>query len=502
MAHWGVAYAAGPFYNYAWCDFSAGEATATTKLCYDHVQRARACSTQATDLENLLVDALAQRFQKEHPVPQQEFNRWDDAYANAMRDVYRAYSDDHDVMALFAEAMITRTPWKLWDVARGVPPAGADTFEALEIVERSITINEAAGRPPHPAILHLHIHITEMSNEPERAKRSADSLVDLCPDAGHMNHMPGHVYVLCGDYQKAKQVSEKAIVADDMYLSYAGPYNFYTTARCHDLHLMMYTCMFLGQYQPALKAAEQMCATLSEDVLHNCGRPQVLHTMEGYYSMKMHVLVRFGRWQEIIESPLPQDTELYCVSTAMHHYAKGVANSALKNFNAAERHLGLFNTTVARIPDNRKFFNNSAGTTLGIGEKMLEGELEYHQGNYELAFDHLRESVQRNDSLEYNEPWAWMHPPRHALAALLAEQGQLDEAEEIYRTDLGLNDKLFRCAQHPENVWALHGLVECLQQRDDKTELGLYAEKLNRALARSDGSVSSSCMCRSVNPSS
>ena len=335
-----------------------------------------------------------------------------------------------------------------------------------------------------------------MSNEPQRAMRSADRLVDLCPDAGHLNHMPGHVYVLCGDYEKAKQVSEKAIAANERYLAYAGPYNFYTTARCHDLHLMMYTCMFLAQYQPAVKAAAQMCETLSEDVLRNTARPQVLHTMEGYYSMKMHVLVRFGRWQEIIEAPLPADAGLYCVSTAMHHYAKGVAYAALKNIAAAEQECRLFHKAVARVPANRKFFNNPAYTILGVGEKMLEGELEYHKGNYALAFDHLRESVQRDDALEYTEPWAWMHPPRHALAALLAEQGHYEEAEDIYRTDLGLNDKLHRCAQHPDNVWALHGLVECLQLRKDKAEFDLYNSRLNKALALSDGSVSSSCMCR------
>jgi len=496
MAHWGVAYGAGPFYNYAWCDFDDAEAVSATKLCFDHVNTAISLNAEASELERLLVDALSQRFQKPNPVSQQEFNSWDDAYANAMRDVYRAYPDDHDVAALFAEAMMTRTPWKLWDVSRGVPPDNADTYEALEVVERSIALIDQGGQQQHPAILHLHIHITEMSNEPERAMRSADLLGALCPDAGHLNHMPGHTYVLCGEYEKAKKASEKAIVADDRYLAYAGPYNFYTTARCHDLHLMMYTCMFLGQYQPAMDAAVKMCETLSQDVLRNSQSAQVLHTMEGYYSMKMHVLVRFGRWQEIIDTPLPGDPNLYCASTAMHHYAKGVANAALKKFGAAEQELSLFHASVAGIPENRKFFNNSAQATLSVGEKMLEGELEYHRGNHDIAFEHLRESVRRDDNLEYTEPWAWMHPPRHALAALLVEQGQYNEAEDIYRTDLGLNDRLQRCAQHPDNVWALHGLVECLRQRGDTTELPLYEKKLKAALAKTDGSVKSSCLCR------
>jgi tetratricopeptide (TPR) repeat protein len=357
-------------------------------------------------------------------------------------------------------------------------------------------MKDAAGAIQHPAILHLHIHATEMSNEPERAMRSADILGTLCPDAGHLNHMPGHTYALCGEYEKAKVASEKAIRADNMYVDYAGPFNFYTTARCHDLHLMMYVCMLLGQFEPAMAAANQMCATLSKEVLSVEGRPQLAITMEGYYSMKMHVLVRFGRWQEIVDTPLPDDPVHYCVSTAMHHYAKCVAFSALKNFNAAEDQRCRFYAAVGRIPEDRKFFNNSARSILAVGAKMLDGELEYHKGNFDLAYAHLRESIYRDDNLEYTEPWAWMHPPRHALAALLVEKGHYEEAESVYREDLGLNDNLQRCAQHPDNVWALHGFVECLRLRKDTEELSLYESRLKKALAKTDVAVTSSCLCR------
>jgi len=496
MAHWGAAYGAGPFYNNVWRQFSLDEAERCTKFCYDHIQQARKYAHTATDLENQMVEALAARFQKPHAVSGEEFDRWDDDYANAMRRVYYAYKDDHDVMAVFAEAIMTRTPWRLWNVKKGIPASDADTLEALEVTERSIAMHDAAGTPQHPAILHLHIHVTEMSNEPERAMRSADILGTLCPDAGHMNHMPGHTYVLCGEYEKAKIASEKAIRADNMYVDYAGPFNFYTTARCHDLHLMMYTCMFLGQYEPAMDAANQMCGTLTKDVLSVKGRPQLAITMEGYYSMKMHVLVRFGRWQEIVDAPMPDDPVLYCVSTAMHHYAKGVAHAALKNFDAAEQEQRQFYIALDRIPPDRKFFNNTARSTLSVGEKMLEGELEYHKGNYDVAFAALRESVHRDDNLEYTEPWAWIHPPRHALAALLAEQGHHAEAEEVYRTDLGLNGTLQRCAQHPDNVWALHGLVECLRLRGDTDERPVFEKKLAAALAKTDVPVTSSCLCR------
>jgi tetratricopeptide (TPR) repeat protein len=210
------------------------------------------------------------------------------------------------------------------------------------------------------------------------------------------------------------------------------------------------------------------------------------------------VLVRFGRWHDIVAAPMPDDFDLYPVTTAMHHYAKGVAHAALKNFREADKERALFYESVGRIPKERRFFNNPAHDILAVGERMLEGEIDYHKGNYEAAFSHLRESVSRDDNLQYIEPWAWMHPPRHALAALLLEQGHVEEAEEVYRDDLGLSGRIQRCAQHPDNVWALHGLVECLQRRGDAAELPALREKLAKAQNLADVPVTSSCMCRST----
>src|SRR4051794_26845680 len=279
----------------------------------------------------------------------------------------------------------------------------------------------------------------------------------MCPDAGHLNHMPGHIYVLSGNYERARLSSQKAIQANDKYLAYAGPFTFYTVACCHDLHLMMHTCMLLGRYEDSIKAAEKMCRLLTKDVLTVKDRPKFSMSLEGYYSTKIHVMVRFGRWREIIDMPLPDDPQVYPVTTAMYHYAKGISHAFLKNFDRAEQERQHFRKSVARIPQERRFFNNPAHSILAVGEKMLDGELEYHKGNYEAAYEHLRQSVTLDDDLEYIEPWAWMHPPRHALAALLLEQGHYVEAEEIYRDDLGLTGKIQRCAQHPNNVWSLHG---------------------------------------------
>ena len=496
MAHWGVAYGSGPFYNLAWREFGAEEATSACTLARKHLDKAISSFGSATDVERELVDALARRFQKPHAVTADEYGRWDDDYAAAMRRVYHRHPADHDVMALFVESLITRTPRRLWDVKSGNPAEGSDVIEALDVCERSIAMTDAAGLPQHPAVVHLHIHAMEMSNCPERAMRSADLLSDMCPDAGHMNHMPGHIYVLCGQYEKAKTASEKAIRADEIYGQYGGPFNFYMTARCHDLHLMMFTCMFMGQFKPAIQAADRIQQLLTKDVLSVAGRPKLAMTTEGYFSMRMHVFVRFGRWHDIIKEPLPIDATLYPVTITMHHYARGVAFASLKRIDLGEEESRAFKESLRRVPPGRRYLSNDAASILGVGEMMLAGELEYHKGNHELAFRHLRESVRRDDNLGYTEPWAWMHPPRHALAALLMEQEQFSEAEAIYRDDLGLSGRIQRCTQHPDNVWALHGLVECLERRRECEELPRLRDKLTLALAKADVAITSSCLCR------
>ncbi|MCL4768060.1 MAG: hypothetical protein KJZ80_17705 [Hyphomicrobiaceae bacterium] len=496
MAHWGVAYAAGPFYNLTWREHGEQEANAATKLICDHISRARAFARRATEVENKLVEAIAQRIQKPYAVTQEEYDRWDDDYAAEMRRVYYSHPDDQDVASLYIEALMTRTPRRLWDVKTGRPAKGSDIMEALRACERSLQQADELLQKPHPAILHLYIHALEMSNTPELGMRAADILAPMCPDSGHLTHMPGHIYVLCGDYEKARLASVRAVRANDMFLDYAGPLTLYTVACCHDLHLMMHTCMFLGRYKDALHAADKICALLTKDVLSVKNRPKFAMSLEGYYATRMHALVRFGRWQDIVDVALPDDPGLYLVTTAMHHYAKGVAHAALKNFREAEAERARFHESVGRIPKERWFFNNPAHNILAVGEKMLDGELEYHRGNHEAAYEHLRESVRRDDNLQYIEPWAWMHPPRHALAALLSEQGHYEEAEQVYRDDLGLTTRIQRCAQHPDNIWALHGLVECLQIRGDSKELPTLREKLAKAQKLADVPITSSCMCR------
>ncbi len=496
MAYWGIAYGSGPFYNLPWRDLGQQEISQCTKVCFDSIQTARSLCIGISDVEIDLIDALSTRFQSDRCVSLEQFNDWDDAYADAMRAVYHKYPEDLDVAALFVDAMMTRTPWKLWNVNTGQPPDGADTMECLSVLDKAISRMRESGSAPHPAILHLHIHCLEMSPMPEKALESADALETLCPDAGHLVHMPSHIYVLCGLYERARVVSEGAIRVDRKYLKYAGPYNFYTSARCHDLHMMMLACMFLGRFQAAIQAAEELCETLPQDVLEVEGQPFLAMLLEGYYSTKTHVLVRFGKWQEIIDMPMPQNPALYCVSTAMQHYARVISLAALGQIEQANSERGNFHQSLKMIPKDRKFFNNPALDILAVAENMLNGELEYHKGNHHQGFEYLRKSVQLCDNLAYSEPWAWMHPPRHALGALLIQQGHYAEAEEVYRTDLGLNNKLDRCHHHPDNVWALHGLAECLRQRNETNELRTVTTKLDAVMANSDFAITSSCCCR------
>ena len=501
MAHWGIAYATGPFYNLTWKEQGEAEADRAAKRGFEHVQLARSNAGDATIIERRLIEALAYRFQKPNGVSLAEFEQWDNAYAAEMRRVYHSFPDDHDVMALFVEALMMRTVRRLWDLETGEPAPNSDVVEALQVCERSIRVSDEAGSEQHPAIIHLHIHLLEMSTMPERGMRSADLLGQLCPDAGHMNHMPGHIYVLCGEYEKAKDASERAVRANDLYLAYADTPTYYLLGCCHDLHLMMFTCMFLGQFTPALWAAEKVRKLVSRNILAIPDRPKLTQTVEGYYAMKSHVLVRFGRWYEIIDEPMASEPELYPLTTAMQHYAKGVAHATLQDFAEAERERERLHRQIAQIPADRRFLSNPTRASLAVGVALLDGELAYHRGDYDEAYAHLRQAVELDDNLSYTEPWAWMHPPRHALAALLLDQGHVEEAEQVYREDLGLSGKVQRCAQHPNNVWALHGLVECLTRSGTTAELLDLQAKLSTALAKADVPIRSSCLCRaSVQP--
>jgi tetratricopeptide (TPR) repeat protein len=222
--------------------------------------------------------------------------------------------------------------------------------------------------------------------------------------------------------------------------------------------------------------------------------------VEAFVPMRLHVLIRFGRWQQIIDEPLPADPQLYSFTTALHHYAKGIALAALGDVTAAAEQRRLFRDAVARVPDTRYLFNYTGRDILRVAGAMLDGEVEYRAGNIDVAFDHLRRAVELDDALPYDEPWGWMQPARHALGALLLEQGRLEEAEAVYRADLGLDGTLSRPCQHPDNVWSLHGYHESLTRHDKTADADAVRPRLERAKSLATIAIESSCYCRGMPP--
>lgn len=488
MASWGIAVASGPNYNQPWEGMEPDERAEAVSTSRDAIKAAQGAADALSEVEIALIDATSRRFPDEAV---DDIAPWLDAYAEAMRAVHRAHPEDRDVTALFAEAMMNRTPWQLWDLSTGKPADGADTEEAREVLERALQL---PGAWDHPGLLHFYIHLMEMSPTPEAALRHGDRLSTLVPDAGHLIHMGTHIDVLCGDYQNVVARNSRAIEADRKWLDREGADNFYTVYRCHNYHFKIYGAMFLGQPLPALAAADELVATLPEEATLR----KMADWFEAFVPMKMHVPIRFGLWDEILASELPEDSELYAMTTALMRYARTVALANKGDIAGAEVERDKFDAAHRAVPDSRMLFNNTCQDILKIAEAMMLGEIEYKKGNREAAFKHLRRSVELDDTLPYDEPWGWMQPTRHALGALLLDAGRHDEAEAVYRADLGLDTTLARACQHPANLWSLHGLHECLTRRDEKVEALHVKRLLDRALARAEVPVLASCYCRNA----
>jgi len=502
MAWWGVAYAMGPYYNKQWHRFDPTELESMLAETHQASQRALALVEEpsvpasrerASEVERDLIRALTARHPQAEPVD--DFTPWTDGYADAMRAVYADHSDDVDVAMLFAEAMLNRTPWKLWDLHTGEPAEGADTLEILGVLEDAIDRHDRTGVNAHAGLLHLHIHALEMSLHPERATPTADRLRCLVPDADHLCHMPGHVDVRCGRYREAVVANDRAIAAHRRYLALRGDPVRQATTMAHSQHHKLYAAMMLGDLRSSREAVDGIVDFLTEDVLR-VESPPMADWVEGYVAMKVHPLIRFGRWEEILDEPFPDNRDLYCVTTAMLHYARTLAMAVLGEVAAADTEREAFRVAVGRVPASRFVFNNTCLDILKVAAAMADGELEYRRGNFDGAFGHLRDAVRLADDLPYDEPWGWMQPPRHALGALLLEQGRLAEAEEAYVEDLGLDSPTTAAWHHPDNVWALHGLEECLRLQGRDDEAMALRPRLEAAAARADIVVEASCLCR------
>ena len=494
MGWWGVAFASGPFMNMPWDWFTPAEKTEAVAVCHEAAMTAlRLVEAGAgTVQEQALVAALADRYPTpELPAYEADFARWDIAYADAMKGVYQRFGDDPDIAAIFIDSQIMLTPWAIWDVdARAANPVAR-----VDVIYKALSDALAGDGADHLGVLHYDIHVQEMSPTPEAAMVSAHRLGDLAPrDAGHLHHMPAHIHALEGDFGAATRCSHKAVASNQMFKPFLAATPFYRTSLCHDAHMLIYAGMMTGNHADAMAGVAEMQAVL-EGAFESRPDTHLKMTLEGYHSTLLHVPVRFGRWDELSESHFEGNPDYLPVSWVMYHYGRAVAFAAKGREGDANQAAEEFAAARRAVPAVHGFFNNPADDILAVGEAMMKGELAYHAARYEEAFEWLELAAMREDSLYYNEPRAWMHPPRHALGALLLEQGHVDRAEAVYRRDLGFDDVLPKSRQNRGNIWSLHGLAECVERRGDP-DAGQITVLRDAALALSDQKITSSCFCR------
>ncbi|EYE98287.1 TPR domain protein [Aspergillus ruber CBS 135680] len=493
MAYWGLTYATGPNYNKSWQLFDPTDLEHSFKVCYYASRKAEELADKENikPVERALIKAIQFRFPVNRPVS--DFSALNKSYAAAMEEVFLKYgSTDMDITTLYVDALMHTALRKMFEVKSGAPIEGSPIHKVRGIFDSALA-NRASDS--HPGILHFWIHFMEMSNMPGVALPAADKLRHLVPDGGHIHHMPTHLDVLIGDYRRSIDSNTAAVNADEKYLAKEGGKNFYSFYRFHNYHSLIYAGMLSGQLRIALDATDHMEASITDDLLL-VDVPPLADWMEFFKAVRVHVYIRFGMWEEIKGLPLPEDQALYCVTTTMIHYGKGIAWAATGDLERADKERGLYHTAAKTIPPTRKDFPNLISDILKISDAMLDGEIEYRSGDYNKAFASLRKAIHFDDALQYTEPWGWMVPTRHAYAALMLEQGHVEEAAQAYAEDLGFDSCLTRAHQHPNNVWALHGYHECLKRLGREPEARIIKQALDLALQVADVPIQSSCFCR------
>jgi len=463
MCYWGKAYALGPNYNNAEMTEEQSEAA------YDAVQLAVEKMDNASAAEQQLIQALAARY--DYPAPERR-TELEQAYADAMREVQAAHPNDADITALTAEAVMMLRPWKLWS------PEGEPAPETPEI--RAILEAGLESAPDHPALCHLYIHVMEAGPEAEAAVAVAQTLETLTPGLGHLIHMPSHIYTWTGRYDDVIRVNLRAVEVDRAFVEHAGRENFYTLYRLHNYHFVAYGAMFDGRREVALAHARELVSELPATLLE-----QYADFLDVFVGTPYHVMVRFGMWNEILDEAEPAENLL--ATRAVWRYARGIALASLGRVDEAVVEQEAFLEARDAVPESRLLFNNPVKEILGVATAVLAGEIEYRKGNLDVAFDHLREAVELDVQLNYDEPWGWMEPARHALGALLTEQKRYDEAVSVYEANL---------ARYPENGWALHGLAESLRGLGRGDEAAAAQERFQTAWDDADIVIPGSCFCK------
>jgi len=462
MPWWGVAYCHGININ------DPAMTEQRSRDAWDAMQLALARIDNASPVERAMIEALDARY--EWPAPEDRAPL-DQAYADAMQSVHERFRDDADIAALYAESLMNLQPWKYW-TTEGEPLGRIE--EVVAVLERAL-----AQHPEHPGLNHFYIHAVEASSSPERAVPAADRLVSLVPASGHLVHMPSHVYIRVGRYADAKESNIDAIAADRAYFERSEEPGMYAMYYAHNLHFMAFASMMSGHEADALKAARDLEADVPEEPLR-----AFAGVIDGVMPTNFHVLIRFGRWEQVLEEP--DYPEWRFMSRAVYSYARSIACSALGRTEQARVEKAEFERRIALVPEDWYVFQNKLSDVIPIAEAMVQGELLFREGRREEAFAILREGIAAEDKLIYDEPPAWMLPVRHALGALMMADGRYAECEAIYREDL---------ERHRANMWALTGLRNALTAQGRHTEALAVGKRLDIALADATVTPTSSCLC-------
>lgn len=461
MCFWGIAYANGPHINNP--EVSPDHASAAVRA----VRSAQALG--AAGVEQALIAALGKRYADPQP---QDRSALDRAYADAMRAVRAAFPSDPDVAALTAEALMDLHPWDLYEPSGAPKPWTAPILEATEAA--------LALSPRHPMANHLYIHAIEGSSNPGRGTRAAEVLRDLQPGLGHMVHMPSHIDVRTGQWAKAVAANERALEADRRLQALRPQDGFYALYIVHNHQMLSYAALMEGRSQQALGAARDMVAGIPEGF-----RKQATPFVDGYYAMPLEVLMRFGRWDEILAAPeFPEDLP---ASRALRHAARGIALAAKGEPAAARAERAVFEAARAKVPREFMMGQNPVSSVLAIASHLLAGEVLYKSGAEAAAFVELRKAVEAEDALLYDEPPAWIQPVRHALGAALSQSRRYAEAEAVFREDL---------RRLPENGWSLFGLSRALRLQGKQAEAAEAEARFARAWSEADVKLESACFCQ------
>ncbi len=455
MCYWGTALAYGPNINLP-MDSAAGVAA------YNAIRQAQAAARHATPKERALIDALSRRYA---PIPPQDRTALDSVYAGAMKQVMERYPDDMEARTLYAESLMDLSPWKYWNRDGSPRP---HTPELLAHLERIMAAN-----PSHPGANHFYIHAVE-AVQPERAIAAAERLANLMPGAGHLVHMPGHIYIRVGRYQDAIKANEHAVHADETYIRDQGPaLGIYVAGYYpHNYDFLAFAASMIGRSGQAIAAAEKMASLAPQEMLRKPGMTFLQHHQTKHLQMR----VRFGRWDDILKMPAPPGDLPH--ARAMWHYARGRALAARGKVQDAEAELARLRAT-GQDPDvaSLRMEFNTSGAVLGIATEVLAGHVAAAKEDFPRAIGHLREAARLEDELVYGEPPEWSVPVRQELGTVLFKAGQAAGAEKVFREDL---------KRFPENGWSLYGLAQALRVQTRASEADAAMDRFRRMWASAD----------------